>query len=148
MRYSIEPRDRIYVKGYGFLFFAKNTGKSLSNKYGQKRLDSAKKSTADAIKTASKRAIQKTAEATGDLIGNKIADKITSVSKKKPAKELPNDETKEEDVEIATPKKRYISPEERKQIIEELRLVPKEYVWIKVNIKKRQQIIYNLRPLL
>ena len=53
-------------------------GKSLSNKYGQKLLDSAKKSTTDAIKTAS-RAIQKTAEATGDLIGNKIADKITSV---------------------------------------------------------------------
>ena len=43
MRYSIEPRDRIYVKGYGFLSFAKNTGKSLSNKYGQKRIDSAKK---------------------------------------------------------------------------------------------------------
>ena len=80
MRYSIEPRDRIYVKGYGFLSFAKNMGKSLSNKYGQKLLDSAKKSTTDAIKTASKRAIQKTAEATGDLIGNKIADKITSFS--------------------------------------------------------------------
>ena len=42
MRYSIEPRDRIYVKGYGFLSFAKNMGKSLSNKYGQKLLDSAK----------------------------------------------------------------------------------------------------------
>ena len=34
-------------------------GKSLSNKYGQKRLDSAKKSTTDAIKTVSERAIQK-----------------------------------------------------------------------------------------
>ena len=34
MRYSIELRDRIYVKGYGFLSFAKNVGKSLSNKYG------------------------------------------------------------------------------------------------------------------
>ena len=80
-RYSIEPRDRIYVKRYGFLFFAKNMGthatkvaKNLSNKYGQKR-DSAKKFSTDAIKTASKRAIQQTAEATGDLIGNEIADK-------------------------------------------------------------------------
>ena len=36
MRYSIEPRDRIYVKGYGFLSFAKNMGKGLSNKCGQK----------------------------------------------------------------------------------------------------------------
>ena len=81
-RYSIEPRDRIYLKRYGFLFFAKNMGKSLSNKYSQKSFDSAKKSTTDAIKTASKRAIQKTAVATDDLIVNKIADKITSVSKK------------------------------------------------------------------
>ena len=53
MRYSIEPRDRIYVKGYGFLSFAKNVGKSLSNKYGQKLLNSAKKSKTDAIKTDS-----------------------------------------------------------------------------------------------
>ena len=112
--------DRIYVKGYGFLSFAKNMGKSLSNKYGQKLLDSAKKSTTDAIKTASKRAIQKTAEATGDLIGNKIADKITSVSKKKSDKELHNNNY--EDVEITTHKKRYISTEEREQIIEELRI--------------------------
>ena len=71
-----------------------------------------------------KRAIQKTAEATGDLIGNKIADKITSFSKKKSTKELHNnDEIKEEDVEITTHKKRYISPEERQQIIDKLRRV-------------------------
>ena len=107
MRYSIEPRDRIYVKGYGFLSFAKNIGKSLSNKCGQKLLDSAKKSTTDVIKTASKRAIQKTAEATGDLIANKIAEKITSVLKK-PSN---NNNDDDEDVEITTHKKRYISPE-------------------------------------
>ena len=82
MSYSIEPKDRKYVKGYGFLSFAKNIDKNLSSKYCQKLLDSAKKSTTDAIKTASKRGIQEIAEATGDLIGNKIADKITSVSKK------------------------------------------------------------------
>ena len=57
MRYSIEPRDRIYVKGYGVLSFSKNIGKNLSNKYAEKPLDSARKSTTDAIKTASKRAI-------------------------------------------------------------------------------------------
>ena len=66
MRYSVEPRDRICVKGYGLLSFAKNMGKNLSNKHGQKLIDSAKKSTTDTIKTVSKRAIQKTAEATGD----------------------------------------------------------------------------------
>ena len=57
-------------------------GKNLSNTYGQKRLNSAKKSTTDAIETASKRAVQKIAEATGELIGNEIADTIASVSKK------------------------------------------------------------------
>ena len=82
MRYSIEPR--VYVKGYGFMSFAKN----MSNNYGKKLVDTAKKSAADAIKPASKRAIQKTAKATGDLVGNKIADKITSASKKS-TKKLP-----------------------------------------------------------
>ena len=62
--------------------FAKNSGKNLSSKYGQKLIDTAKKSTADGIKTASKRAIQKIEEASGNLIGNKIADKRTSVAKK------------------------------------------------------------------
>ena len=83
MKYSIEPRDRVYVKGYGFMSFAR----SISNKYWKKLVDAAKKSATDAIKT-SKRAIQKTAEATGDLVGNKIADKITSVSKNS-TKKLP-----------------------------------------------------------
>ena len=112
MRYSIEPRDRIYVKGYGFLSFAKNMGKSLSNKYGQKLLGSAKKSTTDAIKTASKRVIQKTTEATGDSIGNKIADKIASASKKKSNNNNKNndDDDDDDDVELTTHKKKiYIS---------------------------------------
>ena len=58
MRHSIEPRDRIYVKGYGFMFFARSI-----NKYGKKLVDTAKKSAKDAIKTASKRAIHKITEA-------------------------------------------------------------------------------------
>ena len=119
MRYSTEPRDRVYVKGYGFMSFAR----SMSNKYGKKLVDTAKKSATDAIKTASKRAIQKTAEVTGDLVGNKIADKITSVSKKS-TKKLP---TIDEDAELTTPQKRYISLEERQQIIDELRLVLRNY---------------------
>ena len=78
MRYSMEPKDRIYVKRYGFMSFAR----TMSNKYGKKLVDTAMKSATDAIKTASKRAIQKTAEARGDFVGHNIADKITSVSKK------------------------------------------------------------------
>ena len=69
MCYSIEPGDRSYVKGHGFLSLAKNIGKNISNKYSQTFVDSAKKSATDAIKTDSKRAIQETAEATGYLIG-------------------------------------------------------------------------------
>ena len=51
---------------------------------------------------------------TVDLIGNKIADKITSVSKKSSAEHSKNDDSYSE---IEVPKKRYISPEERQQII-------------------------------
>ena len=118
MRYSIEPKDRICVKGYGFMSVAR----SMSNKCGKKLVNTAKKSATDAIKTTSKRAIQKTAETTGGLIGNKIADKTTSVSKKKSTNKLP---TIDEDAELTTHKKRYISSEERQQIIAVLRLVPK-----------------------
>ena len=32
MRYSTEPRDRVYVTGYGFMSFAR----SMSDKYGKK----------------------------------------------------------------------------------------------------------------
>ena len=106
MRYSIEPRDRIYVNGYGFFSFTKN----MSNKYSRKLLDSAKKSTKDAKKTASKSAIQKIAEATGDLIGTKISDKI---SKRSP-KELHSQNVGKIEIE------RYISSE---KIIDESRLV-------------------------
>ena len=121
MRYSLEPRDWVYVKGYGFISFAR----SMSNRYWKELLDTAKKSATDAIKIASKRTIQKTAEATGDLIGNKTADKITSISKK------PSNISNNDDVELTTHKKRHISPEERQQIINELRLIPKkdEYFW-------------------
>ena len=82
MRYSIEPRDRIYVKRYGFLSFAKNMGKNLRINIVKKLLIQQKNLQTDAIKTDSKIAIQKPAEATGNLIGNKIADKTTSVSRK------------------------------------------------------------------
>ena len=106
MRYSTEPKFRKYVKGYGFLSFAK----TFKDKYGKKLLDAATKTGIDAAKTASKRVVQKTAEATADLIGNKIADKITSVGKTK-EKEKTN-----------KPEEIYIPPEKRQQIIDDLKL--------------------------
>ena len=76
-----------------------------------------KKSARDALKTARKRAIQKRAEATGGLVGNKIADKITTISKK-PAIEPHSNAARNE-----IPKERYISPQERQKIIDELRFI-------------------------
>ena len=55
MRYSTEPRFRKYVKGYGFLSFARKFG----DKYGKKLIDTAIKTGIDAAKTASKRVVQK-----------------------------------------------------------------------------------------
>ena len=83
MRFSTKPRFRKYVKGYGFLSFARKVG----NKYGKNLMDTATKSGIDPAKTASKRVVQKIAEATGDLTGNKIADKITSIGKPKEKKQ-------------------------------------------------------------
>ena len=62
------------------------------------------------------------------MIGNEIADKMTSVSKK-PNNDNNNNNNNNhnnKDVGLTTHKKRYISPEERQQIINELRLVPKK----------------------
>ena len=117
MRYSIKAKDRIYVKGYGFLSIAKNIGTQLNSRYGQKLLYRAKISTTDAIKTALKTAIQKTAEVTGDLIGNKIS----SVSKKSSAKLW--SQNNEANDESEAPAERYISLEKIQQIIDESRLV-------------------------
>ena len=105
MRYSTELKFRKYVKGYGFLSFARKCG----NKYGKKLMDTATKTGMDAAKTVSKRVVQKTAEATGDLIGNKIADEITSIGRPK--------EKKTKEIEEI-----YILPEKRQQTIDDLRL--------------------------
>ena len=95
-RYSIEPKTKKYVKGYGILSFARN----LSKKYAKQLLDTG----IDALKTASKKVVHKVAEATGEFIGNKIADKTV-----KPAENL-------QDVEEII-----IQAEKRVQILNELR---------------------------
>ena len=105
MRYSIEPRERRYVKGYGFMSFARN----INDKYG-KSLRNASKTFA---KTAGKEILKETAKATGDLIGNKIADKITAKLSKN---------SHDDEVINGIPNERYISPKERQKIIDELKL--------------------------
>ena len=90
---------------------SKNIAKNMSNKYSQKPLDSAKKSTTDAIKTTSKRAIQKTVEATVGFIGNKIADKITKSSK------TSQNVLKADENETRILKERYISPQKDNKLL-------------------------------
>ena len=97
MRHSLEPEYRIYVKGYGFLSFARNFGgkygkklmnaaikteTNFSTKYGKKLTDTAIKTGKDFATIAVKKIVHKSAEVvTGDLIGNKNADKITSIGR-------------------------------------------------------------------
>ena len=111
------------MKGYGFWSFAKkggknickNISKTLSSKYSQQPLDHAKQSATDALKIASK-----TAEATGDLTGNEIAGRITKL-----LKTSPNNSSETNEKEIL--RKRYISPELRYEIIDDLRLKEENY---------------------
>ena len=132
MRYSVEPKERRYVKGYGILPFAKNfsnkygkrlmntaikTGTNFNSKYGKKLTNTAIKTGKDFATIAGKKIVHKSAEAIGDLIGNRIADKITSASKKSH-----NEEIQPNEVNNEIPKERYISSKERQKVIDELRL--------------------------
>ena len=108
------------MKGYGFVAFSKNISKTLiknlSENISQKVFDHVKKSTADPIKTTSKKEIYETAEATGDLIGNNIENIIT--------KNLTHNysgtffQNEEKPIELL--KERYVSSGKRRQIIDEL----------------------------
>ena len=89
------------MKGYGFMSFARN----FSDKYSKSLIDKGTDVSKTFTKTAGKRILKESAKATGDLIGNKIADKIT-------AKPIKHEVTNE----------RYASPEERREIINKLRL--------------------------
>ena len=102
MRYSIEHRERRYVKGYGFMSFARN----FNDEYSKSLMDASK----TFAKTAGKKILKETAKATGDLIGSKIADKITAKPHNK------------DEVINGIPKERCISPKERQKIIVELKL--------------------------
>ena len=67
MHYSVQPKDRIFVKGCGFLFFAKNMvknigktiSKNLSGEYSQKPLDYARQSATDVLKLLQKGKLKK-----------------------------------------------------------------------------------------
>ena len=128
MNYSKDNQIRKYVKGYGFMSFAKNFGSKYGKKFLSKAISASRriKDTASKFnqnkygkilktqrtefgKTAGKKIVQKSAEATKDLIGSNIADKITSLK----VKDKPQEIIKEEII---------IPPEKRQHIINDLRL--------------------------
>ena len=126
MRYSIEHRDRKFVKGFLSFTkdisenFGKNISKSLSGNYNpgilvscQKLLDHAKQSATDALKTISKRATEETADTTGDLNGNKIADEIKNFSRSSPltSSAIVRNEIRNVEHDEEIPKERYVYPE-------------------------------------
>ena len=144
MRHSLKPEYRKYVKGYGFLSFARNfrdkyskrlmnttikTGTNFNSKYGKKLTDTAIKAGKDFATIAGKKIVHESAEATGDLIGNKVADKITSMGRSKelgsavdPAVKPRSKKEKDEANIMEETQEIYIPPEKRKQIIKDLKL--------------------------
>ena len=71
------------------------------------------------------RAIQKTAEATSDSIRNEVTDKITKVSKtsRQNSLETVESETRSIEFDREMPRERYISPEKRQKINDDVRLI-------------------------
>ena len=149
MRHSLEPEYRKYVKGYGFLSFARNFGdiygKKLMNtaiktdtnfhsKYRKKLIDTAIKTSKDLAKIAGKKIIYKSAEATGYLVGNKIADKITSMGRSKELRAealgpavgsavKPRSKKEKDETNIMEERQEiYIYLEKREQIIKDIKL--------------------------
>ena len=99
MRYSLEPRTRKHVKGYGFLSFAR--------KYKKQLLDTE----LDALKTVSKKVVHKSAEATGEFLGNKITDAVAKLNNDKIVKPKQVTDENPRNVEEIT-----IPPEKRRNI--------------------------------
>ena len=88
MNDSIEPRNRKYVEGHGFLLFVKSAAIRFGNKYAKKMMDTAPKAGMD------------------DLIENKIVGKIASAGKSKKG----TTETQQND-EVNETQKIYMPPE-------------------------------------
>ena len=97
-RYSIELRRRKYVKGYGFLSFAR--------KYKKQILDTG----LDSLKTASRKVVHKG----GEFIGNKIADAVTKSK---------DDKIMKPDENLRNVEETIIPLEKRDEILNKLRKV-------------------------
>ena len=97
--------------------------RNLSNKYGNKLLDTATKTGLDILETASTKLVVKIAEATSGSTGNEIIDKIV---KPKPMSDISSRNV--EDV--------VIPPEQRKIILNESRQALKDEILQNISIIK------------
>ena len=112
---------------YGFLSFAKdmsknigkNISKRLSGEYSQKLLIMLNNLLQMHLNLLQK-VIQETSEATGDLTENKIAGKVTKIPK---TSQQNNSETITNEHHKEIPKERYLSPDERQKVVDDLRLI-------------------------
>ena len=119
MTHRTDNKIRRYVKGCGFITFAKNLGSKYGKKIMNKGISAAskfnqskygktlKKEGSKFLKTSGQKALEKAAPAVGDYIESKIADKITSRIPQK---------IEEEQAEIIIPS------DKRQQILNDLRL--------------------------
>ena len=104
MPYSVQPRDWIFVKGCGYLSFAKNMGKNIGK---------------NITKTLSGKyflIVLKNLLKKSELVVNKNVDRITKVSKN-------SQENNSEMIKMSVIKKylkKYISSKERQKIIDNL----------------------------
>ena len=101
--FSIEPRTREYVKGYGFLSLVRNS----PNKYRSQWFYAGTKTGLDVL-TVTKKEAHKTAEAIGKILLNKTANKIL-----KPNSVLDKNSRNVEEINIP--------PEQRAEILNQLR---------------------------
>ena len=90
MTYHTDNKIRMYIKGYGFMTFAKNFGSKYGKKFVNKGIsaskiikDSAQSKYGQKLKREfGKQLSDKTIPAAFDVAGSKIADKITSLKVK------------------------------------------------------------------
>ena len=115
----VQPIGQIFLKGYGFLSFAKNVdediGKNLSGKYRKKLFDHTKQSTTDSLDTVSKRVIhKKKKKKQRQLVVWLVIELLLKLQKYQKGQNNSETVTNEHDKEI---------PKERQKTIDDLRLI-------------------------
>ena len=75
------------------------------------------------LRLLQKKAMQKNAEAAVDLIGNEIAERVTKASKASPQDNSVTNKEENIGFDREIYRERYISPEQRQKIIDDLKLI-------------------------